>query len=212
MMPTKDHIDFLPLKHHRAVLLRCRLLQWSVVWVGCVAMAAAGWWLMQSRCRASRHAMEAAQRSYSPLEKLIAGRNDLQTKLGALKAKGTVFGQLRDERPLLTLIGAASRSARQCNGRLVVHSFSFKRQEDLRDTNPQKGKVRNKQSQDSPKEEETPWASVTFAGDALDNVAVATFVVALRDSGLFRRVELKSSVGNKSADAEVRSYLLECDI
>ena len=46
----------------------------------------------------------------------------------------------------------------------------------------------------------------------MDNVAVATFVVNLRECGLFRRVELKSSVGNSSADEQVRTYLLECDI
>jgi hypothetical protein len=194
------------------VLLHCRILQWSVVWLACAALAIAGWWFTQSRCRTSRNAVETAGRAYAPLAKLIAERKDLQAKLGALEAKGTVFGQLRDERPLLTLIGVASRSARQCNGRLVIHNLSFKRQESRPDVDPKKGKPRHKRSQDAPKEEETSWASVTFAGDALDNVAVATFVVALRDSGLFRRVELKSSVGNKSADAEVRSYLLECDI
>jgi hypothetical protein len=61
-------------------------------------------------------------------------------------------------------------------------------------------------------EQETPWASVTFEGEALDNLAIATFVAALRDTGLFRRVELKSSIGSKSPDSRAHAYSVECDI
>jgi len=53
--------------------------------------------------------------------------------------------------------------------------------------------------------------SVTLKGHARDNVAVATFVVSLRESGLFRRVELKSSVGEDPADEQLRTCVLQCD-
>ncbi len=53
---------------------------------------------------------------------------------------------------------------------------------------------------------------MTVSGNALDNVAVATFVVGLRDSGLFRHVELKSSLRSLDGKREVRSYVLECEI
>ncbi len=57
-----------------------------------------------------------------------------------------------------------------------------------------------------------PWGQVTIRGDAEDNVAVATFVVGLRDSGLFRRVELKSCARSPSGGSELRSYVLECEL
>jgi hypothetical protein len=41
---------------------------------------------------------------------------------------------------------------------------------------------------------------------------VATFVVGLRDTGLFRRVELISSVGGPSAKSNLHAFSLECDI
>ena len=70
--------------------------------------------------------------------------------------------------------------------------------------------VRNKDKADEPAD--AVWARVTFAGQARDNLAVATFAAALRDSGLFRRVELKSSVENNGPDPLMRSFNLICEI
>ena len=182
----RTYVNLLPFQYRQGELLRRRLLQWSFVCAACAAIAVGVWWLKQSHYRASLRAKDTAERSYVPLEKLIHERDQMRTELHQLHAHGTVLGQLRAERPPLTLIGATSRSARQCGGRLVVYNVSFERKE--------------------------PSAVVAFEGEALDNVAVATFVVGLRDTGLFRRVELKSSVGKTSADSEVQSFLVQCDI
>lgn len=208
----KSSLNLLPFEYRVRELVRRRLLQWSLVWVACAVTAFGVWWLKQSRCRAAGQALEAAERSYLPLERLIRESETMRTELEQLHAKGTVLGRLLDERPVLTLIGLTSQSARQCNGRLVVRNMLFERREEPLDIDDRKAKTRQNDKSESATEKTETWALVTLKGEAADNVAVAQFVVSLRDSGLFRRVELKSSVGKSSADEKLRSYLVVCDI
>lgn len=205
----KSSLNLLPFEYRVRELARRRLLQWSLVWVACAAMAFGVWWLKQSRCRAARLASEAAERDYRPLEVLIGESETMRTELEQLHAKGTVLGSLLDQRPVITLIGLTSQSVRQCRGRLVVRSMVFERHEEPLDHDDRKSKNAKPESTTG---QARPWALVSLKGEAVDNVAVARFVVSLRDSGLFQRVELKSSVGKSSAQEKLRSYLVECDI
>ncbi len=209
----KTFVNLLSLEYRRKELLRRRLLQWSLVWTLCAAAGVGLWWLAQSRYRASLGALEGAEQAYTPLEKLVRQTQAMQEELEQHSTKGTILSQLRDERPLLTVIGVVSQAARRCDGRLVVHDLSFQRHNQPAQTRDKdKAKGAEEEPEEKTAEVKAPWASVTLKGEALDNLAVATFVVSLRDSGLFRRVELKSSVGNKSSKPELRSYVLECDI
>ena len=195
-----DFINLLPLEYRRRVLLRHRLVLWAGIWAVSLAAAVGVSVSKHSAYREVRRKMEAAERAYRPLEQLTRQCITMQKELDQLHAKGTLLGQLRDKRPLLTLVGVASQSARQCRKRLVIRELLFERTLD-------------QANGAAPETASTPWASVTFKGDAKDNLSVATFVVGLRDSGLFRRVELKSSLGTKSDDDEkTRSYWLKCDI
>lgn len=204
--------NLLPFEHRRTALLRSRFLQWCLVWIACVLIAAGLWWLKESGYRRSLDTMETAQRSYLPLKKLMRQREATRSELDRLHAKGTLLGQLREQRPILTLLGAVSESARKCGGRLVVRNLSFERHETPAETDAPARKTSKKKRQPPPEEKALPWATVTFQGDALDNLAIATFAAGLRDAGLFRRVELKSSVGKQSADTAVHSFVVECDI
>lgn len=196
----KDFINLLPLEYRRRVLVRRRLVLWAGIWAVSLVAAVGISVSKHAAYREVRRTMEAAERAYRPLEQLTRQCTTMQKELDQLHAKGTLLGQLRDERPLLTLVGVASQSARQCRRRLVIRDLLFER--NTAQTN-----------NETPAAASTPWASVTFKGDAKDNLSVATFVVGLRDSGLFRRVELKSSLGTKSDDDEKsRSYSLKCDI
>ena len=219
----KNSLNLLPLEHRVRETARRRLLQWCLVWALCAVAAGGAWWLKQGRCRAVRQQLQVAQRDYAPLEKTIRESDEIGKELDRLRAKGSILGKLLDEKPPLTLIGVVSNSARTCNGRLVVQSLSFRRHErppevdapDLKNhqasrMNP--GAAGQKEPPEPAADTTEPWGSVTLEGQATDNVAVATFVVNLRESGLFRRVELKSSVGKSSADEQVCTYLLECDI
>jgi hypothetical protein len=208
----KTFINLLPFEYRRRELVRLRLLQWSLVWAGCLLLIVAAWWLKQGQHRASRQAVEAAETRFRPLKQLMGQRRVMENELRKLHAKGTVLGQLRDERPLFTLIGMVSESARECRGRLVVDEMSFQHNTNATSTDrPQRDSGKPTDNQPAA-DGSGPRASVTLRGTALDNLAVARFAAALRDSGLFGRVELKSSVGDHSAAGNLRAYLLECDI
>ncbi len=209
----KTYLNLLPFEYRSKALVRLRVLQWSLVWILCLVATAVVWWAKQSRCNRSLLAVATAERRYQPLEKLVHARKAMQNELRRLHAKGTILGQLLDERPLFTLMGVVSRSARECDGRLVVEEMTFARKESAGRNDRRQQKPATAAKPAPAAQPPGPWASVAFRGKALDNIAIATFAAALRDTGLFRRVELKSSLGNESPDkTEARSYLLECDI
>jgi len=219
----KSHLNLLPLEHRVRETARRQLLQWCLVWGVCAVAAVGVWWLKQGRCRAARQRLEAARRDHAPLDEILQESERMRAELDRLLAKGTILGKLLDEKPPLTLIGAVSQSARTCHGRLVVQSLAFRRRERPPEVDapapgngrasPAKSASTDRKARAGPATPTTePWGSVALEGKAMDNVAVATFVVHLRESGLFRRVELKSSVDNSTADGQIRTYLLECDI
>ena len=219
----RSSLNLLPLEHRVWETARRGLLRWCLVWAVCAVAAVGVWWLKQGRCRATRQRLQVAQREYAPMETTMQASDRMRNEIDQLLAKGTILGKLLDEKPPITLIGVVSKSARTCNGRLVVHSLSFRRHErpsegdarapKNRQANPGKPPPTGRKGPAEPAAAKTePWGSIALEGKATDNVAVATFVVNLRESGLFRRVELKSSVGESTADGQVRSYLLECDI
>ena len=209
----RTSINLLPLGYRRGLLMRRRLLQWFLVWVVCALAASGGWWLKRHSLAALTRDAETAEEACLPLQEIADQRDRMKNELTQLHAQGTVLGQLRAERPPVTLLGLASAAAQRCGGRLYIHGLSFQRNE-VSDTPAAKPKnPRNKaKPQPAPKIAAGPWALVTYDGAALDNLAVATFVAGLRDTGLFRRVELKSSIGKKTADTPIRSFVVECDI
>ena len=208
----KSSLNLLPFEYRVKQTARRRLLQWSLVWAACAVTFIGIWWLKHRCCRSFRQTLQVAQRSYAPLEKILQESDTMRSELDQLHAKGTILGKLLDERPALTLIGIVSQSARRCNGRLVVQSLSFQRHERPPETDAAAPDPGRKQPSKPAAEQAEPWGLVTLEGRAHDNVAVATFVVSLRESGLFRRVELKSSVGKSSAGEQLLTYLLECEI
>jgi len=219
----KSHLNLLPLEHRARETARRQLLQWGLVWVVCAVATAGAWWLKRDRCRAVRQRLEAFERDHAPLEQIVQESARMRAELDRLLAKGTLLGKLLDEKPPLTLIGVVSRSARTCDGRLVVQTLAFRRRERPpqvddpapgdRRRGPAGAPASDRKEPAGPAAPATePWGSVALEGKAMDNVAVATFVVNLRESGLFRRVELKSSVDKSAADGQIRTYLLECDI
>lgn len=208
----KRSLNLLPLGHRVRELTLRRLLAWSLVWAACVAMTLGLWWLKHSRCRAARQSLEAAQSSYEPLERLLAQSESMQEELDWLHASGIVSGKLLDDRPVLTLIGQVGESASECHGRLVVRNLVFERREQPVEIDRPDARGPDEKTPEPEPKDTGPWAVVTLEGEAVDNLAVATFVVGLRDSGLFRRVELKSSHEKSPTVNAFRSYQIECDI
>ncbi len=206
----KSHINLLPLGYRRRQLIRRALGWWSCVWLTCLTGAAAAYGLACYRSGSLEQEVTVAESSAAPLLRLQQEQAAMQKALNAALAKGTVLGQVQDDRPPLSLLGAVSQSARRCGGRLDVQHLGFERK-DREQTETSKPATAGKPPQPAAEKHDS-WGQVTIRGNALDNLAVATFVAGLRDSGLFRNVELKSCVRASSGGKETRSYVLECEI
>jgi hypothetical protein len=206
----KNYVNLLPLSYRRHRLLRRLLIQWSLVWTGCIVIGAAACCLAWQRGQSLQQDANAAERSAAPLKHLVEEQATIRATLKEFETKGSVLGQVRSQWPMLSLLGAVSQSAGRCEGRLVVHHLGFER----KDEQASEGKKSPEPggAQKPVVEKNEVGGHVTIRGDATDNVAVAAFVVGLRESGLFRHVELKSCLRLPAAGHEIRAYLLECDI
>ncbi len=222
--------NLLPFEYRQRQLLRRRIRQWCMLWGLCALVIAGAWWAKRLHYRIMLRNRQAAERSFLPLAELAQESQALRNELAELRAKGTILGQLHDQRPLLSLLGLAGRSAQECRGRLVVRKMRFERHElgspggSARAGRAQRGPAAAGQSQrpgeragplvagHSAGASAAPWGTVVIEGEALDNLAVATFVVQLRDSGMFRRVELKSTQGATTPTGSLRIYVVECQI
>ncbi len=208
----KTHVNLLPFEHRRRGLLRRTLLRWSLVWMIGFGAGVVLLWLEHGRYRRAVAETEAADAAYQPLARLVRQSDASRNGLLQLHAKGTILGRLREDRPVIALISAAGASAAKCNGRLVVRSMVFERRNLQVQSAPPAPAGRAKTATQAPAERAPLWAAVTFVGDALDNMAVATFAAGLRDSGLFTRVELKSSLSAKSNERPHHDFVVECEI
>ncbi|NQT17617.1 MAG: PilN domain-containing protein [Planctomycetes bacterium] len=210
----KRSLNLLPFQNRVRELTQRRVVAWVLVWGACAAAMLGLWWLKQDGLRTARQQREAAQSSYAPLQGILAESEKMQEELAWLEENGIISAELLDEKTVLTLIGQVGKSVSQCDGRLVVRNLLFERRE--RPVEIEKPKANAKRQQAEPEKPEPrdtgPWAVVTLKGEAVDNVAVATFVVGLRESGLFRRVELSTAHEKRPTRKAFRSYQIDCDI
>jgi len=207
----KPFINLIPLERRRMQLVRTRLCQWAAIWsICCLIVAAIGWRKYQCYSQA-RKAADTAEELYQPFLKLQREKLAMQRERKQLGAKDTILGRLQTEEPMLALVGVVSDSARGCKDRLFVRSFRFERREE-----PPIAVDKNTPSSKSPTgtdQQVAPvWGRIAVKGESLDNIAIAAFATALRNTGVFRQVELKSSMEKKSSDAKTRSFALQCDI
>lgn len=107
------------------------------------------------------------------------------------------------ERPL-TLVGIVSHSAASTQARLQVQRFTMQRQEI---TAPTSGETTKNDTQEP---ETIVQTTLELSGIALDDMAVARFITALRETGVFVQVELKSSLSTQIADNPAKEYLVRC--
>jgi len=207
----KPFINLIPLERRRMQLVRTRLCQWAAVWSICSLIVAGIGWQKYQGCARARKAADAAEEQYEPFLKLQREKLAMQRERERLSAKDTILGRLQTEEPMLALVGVVSNSARECKNRLIVRSFRFERQEEptiaLDKKQPSSKSPSGKDRQATP-----VWGRIAVKGESLDNLAIAAFAAALRNTGVFRQVELKSSMENKSSDVKTRSFDLQCDI
>ena len=196
----KNYLNLMPWKCRKAQLVRLRLRQWCVPWAVAGGLLVATGLVKWDQWRSSRDRVERLQRACEPTDALKEEIRSFARRAEALKAREALLAQLEHPRPALTLLGFVSRSAKECEGRLRVESLA------MRSEGGPAGAAGRGSAESGPGQ----VASVTVKGIAADNLAVARFVLALRQTKAFNRVELKSSQEQPADRRRTRSYQVEC--
>ncbi|HUG89648.1 MAG TPA: hypothetical protein VML55_02365 [Planctomycetaceae bacterium] len=204
------HANLLPLAFRRRLLWRSRLRRWAPIWaLAAVAAACAGYWqhrLLDGR----RAALARLEAQAAPLAALVDDNRRLRAQLDELAGRQSLLRLLEPRLRPVQLIGVVSHSARRGTPRVQVRRFEL-RPSQVAESAPGAGGA------NPPPRPQRPPVQLNLAGIARDDLAIAEFVTALRDFGVFRSVELRSSA---DAAAEgpprpgmapgTRAYTVEC--
>jgi hypothetical protein len=214
----KTNVNLLPWTFRRDRLLRRRLRQWSCAWALGAAVLAGGWWIEWSACHAVLAEVAGKEQNYEAVKQLrgdIAKLTALQRGLGNQQ---NLLGALQAAPPPLLVVALVSQSAQHCQGRVMVRQLVYQHGS----TRPGAGAFQAA-VQAAPVVPTPPGAaqgaasagprasaSLTLRGIGADNLAVAEFVVGLREAGVFERVDLKSAAESESTRSHTTVYQVEC--
>lgn len=196
----KTSLNILPYALRRRQMVRRRLVQWCFVWAA-AAIAASNvvYWTAYVPYQACLADMQTHEREYVPVKKLQTELDAMRAQMGDLQKREALALRLADDVPDLTILGIISRAARRSDGSVYVEQMSLDRKTPPATPDKQADSAGQK-----------PYGVLTLRGAGVDNLSVARFVAALRDSEVFDTVELKSTEIHAASRMEARSYLVEC--
>ncbi len=191
----KSHLNLLPWSERRKHVLRRCLRQWALIWSLGACLALTVVWTQYSTLQGERHELSKKQRAASPITKQIARILEMEERLADLRQHEVIQLALENKRPVIALLAVVSKSSSECSGDLYLEKLSFDREVGR-----------------TPATADSSLGSITMEGTAINNLVVAKFVSLLRDTGLFQRVELKSSVTAKNVTRSFQAYIVECHL
>ena len=204
------HTNLLPLDFRRRLLVKIRLLQWSFVW-GLSLIAFAALWAATSVDRqAQTRQLQTLERQCDPLRKMNADNKRVRARLAELEQRQSLLADLDTVQYPLLLIGIVSRGTHHSHARVQVRDFSLAPVALLSPKSTKSANQVKKKNEKQAEENVSARMRLTLKGIALDDLAVAQFIVALRDTGVFNAVELKSSLVTQLAGGQAREYFVEC--
>lgn len=205
----KRSVNLLSWNYRRRQLIRRRLLQWGATAAVLGSVAAGGLAAALVQQAEVRQIVADLEAQYAPIAELTRQLTDGRKTLRQWEDRRKTAAALEETRPTLTLLGLVSRCARACEGRLRIDQLALQPVQAASAADRRKSSPATQQAPEAPGSKNTPSATVTIKGEALDNLAVAQFVASLRETRAFEKVELKSTF-QAGRETAVRSYLVEC--
>ena len=204
----RAYLNLLPWELQRRFLIRKRLFQWSIVWACVSGAIGAVWYVCQQGVETQRRELFSVEQNAAPIRKMRSKNRIIKKRLSGLASRSSLLSELKSTRQSILLVGIVSRSASRIAGRLQVRSFELSRKSIAAPVSNKRGPRGKPKIQSA--SQVTERMAVTLNGIAVDDLAIAEFVNALRDSDSFETVELKSSVGLELVNVKVRQYVVEC--
>ncbi len=204
----KDRLDLLPMAFRRKMLRHARRRQWSIV-LGAFAVLALVICISQYyECQLRQQGLEARRLRAAPLENVRAQNSELGKRLARIHSDQQLRAELESEQLAFHLLATVSRSAATCSDGVQVQQFSFSTTRSTASAPPANPAGQTGQ----PEQTEIETLVMTVKGIGADNLMVSRFVVALRDSQVFDKVDLKSSMGAAGQARGIRSFIVECTL
>ena len=210
------HLNLLPWGLQCQMLRNQRLRQWATVWLVIATLGVIVSALQWGRLTHAEQEYQSWERRAEGVQKIQLASQILRQKIARQQERLSKYGHLENEKLGFQLLGTLSQSASACNGKIQVQKMTFKT---------------NQVAVEVPGKPGTPASTapvkfrdvriLTLAGVASNNLAVAQLVSALRDSGAFDSVELRTSqsIGDGRGSATptqsstpngLRTYQVEC--
>lgn len=183
----KNSIDLLPFSYRRNRLIRKRCLQWITVLIVVLLGVSFEYQRERQDYQSDLRHLRAQKSKYAGVVSKKKELAQLEKQISASSESAAMEFDSPLNNIALNLLGIVSNSVRGCNGRLWVEELKMVCDVTTENTN----------------------CRVGISGKALDNLVVATFAAALRESAVFQRVAVKRT-NNGSTDNQMRNYSLEC--
>ena len=203
----KTNLNLLPSQFGRDQIIRGSLVLWSCIGlIACSALIAAGY-RQHARLTAARSELADSEVRCNPVRATLKENNSIGGRIAELHGRQTLLAHLNRGQHPLQLIGLVSRSAQIVGGNLNVASLSYQ----ITETVVQPESVKQDSTGDTPAAV-TESIRLTLDGFAANALAVWKFILALRESGYFTTVELRSSVRSELATGRARSFRVDCTL
>ena len=175
----------------RELMHRCMRL-WARVLIGVVAGLAMCGIAEWRACEVERARYAAIDAEYEPIRQLKIENGRLQKKINALHETERIPLELAQSKPLLGLIGMASATVAQHNGKVYL-----KRIEIEREPVALQAKL-------------NPLLQFAMEGVAVDSSAVTRLADTFRDEGPFEAVELNNMRSTLIGKQEQQTFHIQC--
>jgi hypothetical protein len=211
---VKDRLDLLPLAFQRKMLRHSRIRQWSVVLGACFLVALAIWIRQHYEYQLRQQGLDARRLRAAPLQTVQTQNVELRKRLAQMRQEQQLRAELESEQIAFHLLATVSRSAATCSDGVQVQQFSFSRTRSIVNSQPSNTQPSSADGQPGQPDQKTEIETLvmTVKGIGADNLMVSRFVVALRDSQVFDKVDLKSSMGGAGQARGIRAFVVECTL
>lgn len=197
------HSDLLPTSVVNRRLLVPRMKAWCCIWL-LTAVAMIGLCLHRGRSLTGMRLESALLNAQAkPLREVQASQKKMRAEVQRIRDRESLLTE-SDSSQTLQLVGIVSQAAKRNEGRVSVQAFRLTSIET--EITPDKPLPRKSKK----KPEVLKQTQLELDGVAINDVAVASFVAMLRESGVFESVELKSTLSAVVNDHETRQYRVAC--
>ncbi|MCM2373596.1 PilN domain-containing protein [Rhodopirellula sp. ICT_H3.1] len=196
----------MPWRFQLYLIVRDSVIRWLVVCGVIVLVAPIYWHFQKDRLSASADALALLESRCAPVRAFESENSRMAQRVKELRARQTLLARLDDQQVPFRLMGLISQSSKHSGGGVQLKNVSIERVHEK--TVPTATVTSAKGEPAKPVHQEV--TRLRLNGTAQGNIAISRFVAALRDTSVFTKVELKSSVGARKDDSRTQTFLVEC--